>query len=61
MYQLKIVDVNSVVVHSQIFMRQIDIITFTKSAISYNDFKPRTHPKKYLCHTYKNYFQIEKM
>jgi|DEB0MinimDraft_10_1074344.scaffolds.fasta_scaffold01554_9 hypothetical protein len=59
MYRLKIVDINNVEIFSRCFLRQKDIIQFTKGNISYNDFKPRKHPKKY--RTYKNYFIIEKV
>ena len=58
MYRLKIVYQNEVI-FMRCFAKQIDIIAFTHGRISYNDFKPRKHPKKYK--TYKDYYQIEKI
>lgn len=58
MYKLKIVYQNDVI-FSKCFFKQKDIIQFTNGRISYNDFKPRTHPKKY--RTYKDYYQIERI
>ncbi len=59
MYKLKIVDLQNVVIFSRCFLRQKDIIQFTKNNITYNDFKPRRQPKKY--RTYKDFFIIEKV
>ena len=58
MYKLSIVDTNGDTVFNRIFIYQKDIIEFTKGKITYNDFKPRTHGKKYK--TYKDFFIIHK-
>ena len=47
MYKLSIVDTEGEIIFNRTFCYQKDIITFTKGKISYNDFKPRTHGKKY--------------
>jgi hypothetical protein len=59
MYKLTIIDINNEEVFNRYFLRQKDIIKFTNNCITYNDFKPRKHEKKY--RTYKNYFKIEKV
>jgi hypothetical protein len=59
MYRLRIVDINKVVVFEKCFLRQKHIIEFTNHKITYNDFKKRTHEKRY--RTYKDYFEIHKI
>lgn len=63
MYRLRIIDINKPIINNQLFCQcfvtQKDIITFTRGKISYNDFRPRKHKKKYK--TYKDYFIIEKI
>jgi len=59
MYKLSIVDIEGQLIFNRLFIFQKDIIEFTKGKITYNDFKPRTHGKKY--RTYKDFFIIHKI
>ena len=59
MYKLSIVDTEGQIIFNRIFIYQKHIIEFTKGKITYNDFKPRTHGKKY--RTYKDFFIIHKI
>jgi hypothetical protein len=59
MYKLSIVDAEGGIIFNRTFIYQKDIIEFTKHKITYNDFKPRTHMKKYK--TYKDYFILTKI
>ena len=59
MYKLSIIDLDGEIIFNRLFIFQKDIIEFTKGKITYNDFKPRTHGKKYK--TYKDFFIIHKI
>ena len=59
MYKLSIVDTKGNIIFNRIFLYQKHIIEFTRGKISYNDFKPRKHCKKYK--TYKDFFMLQKI